>query len=191
MLPSVSGCCARTSLRIPQWMIIVNISPSFTFYQMYPNVQIPWFYTLQEYASMWFTALQSILMSSGQSFFTSRCIHLWGPSNRVFVDGVEPQQVQVRQLWAGPKWSKHLDADCKKNGRKIAHFHHFPSMCKIRTEPFKAVLVHRLHLTEQGLGTQQKLWRSTQEVWKVESTGCCHNLRPVHCRGLRSQRKGR
>ena len=31
-------------------------------------------------------------------FENIRCIHLWGPSNRVFIDGVEPQQVQVRQL---------------------------------------------------------------------------------------------
>lgn len=118
-------------------------------------------------------------------FSQSRCIHLWGTSNRVFIDGVEPQQVQVRQLWAGPNiWMR----IAMSRWRTIAHD---KTMCKIRTEPLKAVLVHRLHLTEQGVGTQQKLWRSTQEVWKVESTGCCHNLRPVHCRGLRSQRKGR
>lgn len=42
-------------------------------------------------------------------FENIRCIHLWGPSNRVFIDGVEPQQVQVRQLWAAPNiWSIHV-----------------------------------------------------------------------------------
>jgi hypothetical protein len=135
------------------------------------------------YSSAVYTTI--LYMSSCQSFSQSRCIHLWGTSNRVFIDGVEPQQVQVRQLWAGPNiWMR----IAMSRWRTIAHD---KTMCKIRTEPLKAVLVHRLHLTEQGVGTQQKLWRSTQEVWKVESTGCCHNLRPVHCRGLRSQRKGR